>query len=90
MFNPVQVYSAAENIQGIISSSGSVLTNTLGVAFVLALLVFLWGIAKFILASSNEAAIEEGKRFLFWGVIIMFVATTIWGIVNFLSKTLGV
>ena len=48
----------------------------------LTLLVFIWGLAKFILASGDEKKIDDGKSLMFWGIIGLFVMVSVWGIVN--------
>lgn len=52
------------------------------------LLVFFWGIARFILASGDEKKVEEGKKLLIWGTIGLFVVTSLWGILQILSGSL--
>jgi len=47
------------------------------------LLVFIWGIAKFIWASGDEKKLEEGKRLMFWGIIALFVMVSVWSIIQF-------
>jgi len=64
----------------------SFLGTLVPVIFALALVFFLWGLAKFILHSGEEDAKTEGKRMMLWGVIGLVVMFGIWGIVNlFLS-----
>lgn len=54
------------------------------------LLAFVWGVAKFILASGDEKKIEEGKTLMIWGVIALFVMVSIWGIIQlFYSDIFG-
>jgi Type IV secretion system pilin len=54
------------------------------------LLVFIFGIIKFIRASGDSAAIAEGRKFMIWGVIALFVMLSIWGILNlFYSDIFG-
>lgn len=64
-------------------------TNFIGVLTPLlvavALLVFFWGIAKFILAAGDEKKVEEGKKLLIWGSIGLFVIASLWGIIQILS-----
>jgi len=48
----------------------------------LALLVFLWGIAKFILQSGDEKAVENGKQLMIWGLVCLFCVVSVWGIVK--------
>lgn len=66
------------------------LINTLlPIVVALALLYFFWGLAKFILNSGNEDAKDEGKRIMIWGIIAFFVMSSVWGIVNFVSRASG-
>lgn len=55
--------------------------------FALALLVFLWGMAKFILKADNETEREKGKQVMLWGLIALFVMLSVWGIVYILTVT---
>ena len=56
----------------------------------LAVLVFIWGVAKyFILAGDNEDKREEGKQFAFWGIIGMVLLLGVWGLVRLFLTTLG-
>jgi len=53
----------------------------------LTMVVFIWGLAQFILASGDEKKIESGKKLMIWGIIGFFVAVSIWGIVAVLTST---
>ncbi len=55
----------------------------------LAFVVFVWGLITFILASGDEAAKDEGKRRMIWGVIALFVIISIWGIIALLQTMTG-
>jgi len=55
----------------------------------IALLVFVWGVARFIRASGDEKAVKESKNLLIWGVVGLFVLFTIWGIISFLKNEFG-
>lgn len=60
------------------------------IVFGLALLFFLWGLAKYIFAAGDEEAKEEGKRIMVWGIIALFIMASVWGIVAFLQNLFGV
>ncbi len=49
-----------------------------------ALLVFFWGLVKFIYKAGSETAHEEAKNIMVWGIVGLFVMVSIWGIVSFL------
>ncbi len=58
--------------------------------FVVALLVFFWGIVEFIGGMENEERRDAGKRHLVWGVIGMFVMVSVWGILGIVLGTFGI
>lgn len=55
------------------------------------LLVFFWGLAKFIarVGGGDEKAVAEGKSLMIWGVLGLFVMMSIWGILSFLTNEFG-
>jgi hypothetical protein len=53
---------------------------------VVAFLVFVLGVARFIKSAGSEKEIKDSKNLLIWGVIGLFVLVTIWGIISFLSN----
>lgn len=55
----------------------------------LAVLVFMWGIVKFIAHADDEKTHEEGKQLMVYGMIGLFVIVSLWGIVGFLHESLG-
>jgi hypothetical protein len=79
-------------ITSIIDAAFGIVTNTLiPLAFALCLFYFFWGVAKYIRegATSDKAA-EEGKRIMIWGVVGLFVAFSIWGIISFIKSELNI
>lgn len=55
-----------------------------------ALVGFLWGIVKFMFAGANEKARSEGRQFMLYGILILFVMTSMWSIVYLMKDFLGV
>ena len=53
------------------------------------LLVFFWGMAKFIYSTGNKIDLELAKKLMIWGVIALFVMTSVWGIIRIFTDTLG-
>jgi uncharacterized membrane protein YidH (DUF202 family) len=56
----------------------------------LGLIFFVWGLVTYILASGDEAAKEEGKRKMIWGIVALFIIVSVWGIVAILQTLFGV
>ena len=57
----------------------------------LALLIFFWGLFKFIFRvdSGDEKAVGEGKNLMIWGLIALFIMVSVWGILRFVYTDIG-
>ena len=64
------------------------LTALFPLAISLAVVVFMWGIVKFVAHAGDEKAVEEGKQVIVYGLAAIFVIVTLWGIVGFITTTL--
>ena len=70
-------------------SAYTILTDILiPLVFTLALFLFFWGVAKYIW--SEGAGKEEGKKIMIWGVIALFVMSSVWGLVRFIRGELNI
>ena len=54
----------------------------------LALLAFFWGLAKFILNSNKPEEIKNGRNYMVWGILILFVLLTYKVIVGLIAGDL--
>ena len=54
-----------------------------------AVVVFFWGLVKFIAHADDAKAVEEGKQFMVWGIVGLFVIVALWSIVGFIQEELG-
>jgi len=87
---PFFTHATANPTTGLIDNIGAWVGNLIPITIALALLFFLWGLVMFIKNSGDSAAREEGKQKMFWGVVALFVMVSVWGLVTFLGKTLGI
>ncbi len=55
----------------------------------LAVLMFFWGLVKFIAHADEPDAIKEGKNVMIWGMIALFVMVSLWALVGYLQESLG-
>lgn len=78
---PIVVSAQINTFKDLLTAIMSLIALLIPLAYGLALLFFLWGIAKFIFKAGDEKAKEDGKRLMVWGVIALFVITSIWGII---------
>ncbi len=89
-FTPTLV-SAQERLSGtkkFFEAVRGIVATLIPIAFGLALMFFFWGIAKYIWSAGSSK--EEGKQIMLWGVIAVFVMSSIWGIVAFIGDSFGI
>jgi hypothetical protein len=77
-------------VQGLVNAGAKLVNTLIPLLFALALLVFVWGVVKFIFNSGNELKKSEGKRVMIGGIIALFVIASVWGIVAFIGKSLKI
>lgn len=58
--------------------------------FVLAFMLFIWGVVQYVINDTEEAKREKGKQFMLWGIIALFVMFSVWGLVAVLGNTFGI
>lgn len=86
----VPAVASAEGVIDIINAGYGIITGVLiPLAFALCLFYFLWGVAKYIKAEGDEKATKEGRSIMIWGIVGLFVASSIWGIVAFIRTEFG-
>lgn len=55
----------------------------------LTVLVFLWGLVTYIWSAGDDKKIVAAKQWMFWGIIGITIALSVWGILAILSDTFG-
>lgn len=53
----------------------------------LTVLVFVWGVFKYVTAGASETDRTEGRNFMIYGIISLFVMVSVWGFVNILNSS---
>ncbi len=77
--------------QSILTLAKDVIRAAIPLAFGLALVYFFYGVAKYILnASSDAASAKKGKDTIIYGIIAIAVIASVWGLVAFLQNIFGV
>lgn len=54
----------------------------------LALVGFLWGVVRFLASGSNEKLKTEGRQFMLYGILSLFVMTSMWAIIYLMKDFL--
>jgi len=74
----------AEGLIGLLNQIQRVINATIPVLIGLAVLAFSWGIVKYLFSPDKEG----GKKIMLWGIIAIFVMTSVWGLVGILRGTI--
>lgn len=82
----------ASGITDLIDSAFAIVTDILTpLTFALCLFYFFWGVAKYIrTGATSDKAAEEGKKVMIWGIVGLFVAASVWGIISFIQYELKI
>lgn len=60
------------------------------VLFALAFVQFVYGLFNFFGNRDNSEALEKGKSHLLWGIVGMAIMVSVFGIMAFMTSTIGV
>lgn len=66
------------------------LNTIIGILFIIATIVFIWGVIQFIASAGDEAKRTKAKGIMTWGIVGLAVMSAAWGIVNVLTEYFGV
>lgn len=75
-------------LMGLLDMANQLINRLIPFVITLALLVFLWGILKYVFSSDGEGR-TEAKGYMIWGIIGLFVMVSVWGLVNILVRSLS-
>jgi uncharacterized membrane protein YidH (DUF202 family) len=56
----------------------------------LAVIVFLWGVLRFVFNAGDEEKRKDGKWMMIYGIIGIVVMVSVWGLVYFVQNTFGI
>ena len=89
-FIPVLVWAAGapQNFQDLIGRAIELISLAVPLLISAAVLFFIYGIARYIYYGNNEEKRKEGRKFMIWGIIALFVIVSIWPLVNMVRQTI--
>lgn len=73
---------------GLVGTLVTLMNKGIGTLLVLAVAVYFWGISSNILEFGEDKGGEKRKAYLFWGIIILFVMVSIFGILRLVQNTI--
>ena len=87
-----QATQVGTQLTNIVKQFSNIANLVYGSLFVVALILFFWGVLQYLASSkSGDAAKQkEAYRYLGFGIIALTVMVSIWGIITFLLGSLGI
>ena len=85
---PHSTLAVARNFQELALDIVEIIDTATITLVVFALVVYFWGMAVNIPHFGGEKGGEKQKAFFFWGLLVLFVMVSIWGIIQLLQNTL--
>jgi hypothetical protein len=80
--------AGAATLLNTLALANTFLNALIGLFITLAIVVFFWGLIKYLVNAGEEKA--EGLQIMFYGVLAIFVMVSIWGIIRLLQSTFQV
>ncbi|MDO8548286.1 MAG: ion transporter [bacterium] len=81
---------ALQPLRNLVVAVGSVLNLLIPVLIAAALVVFFWGLIKYINKSGGEEGASAGRSTMIAGLVALFIMVSVWGIINLAQNALGV
>ncbi len=71
---------------GLLDAANTLINRLIPFIIALTVLVFLWGVFKFVLSNDAEGR-KEARGYMVWGIVSLFIMVSVWGLVNILIRT---
>ena len=73
----------------VLSTVSGIINSLIGLLVTLALVVFFWGLIRYLAGAGAEGS-AAGLKIMLWGAIALFVMVSIWGLVKLVQNTFKV
>ncbi len=71
---------------GLLDAANTLINRLIPFIIALTVLVFLWGVFKFVISNDAEGR-KEARGYMIWGIVSLFIMVSVWGLVNILVRT---
>ena len=87
---PITAFAANSKIKTILTNIQDTLGIVIKIFITLALVIFIWGVVRFIVAAGNPQARNQAKGIMLYGIIAIAILAMMTGIVAFLQTYFGI
>jgi hypothetical protein len=84
---PAAAFAAPQTFSDLVQLILSYINPLAALLASIALLIFFYGIVLYIFKAGDGEAHAEGRQLIMWGIIALFVLTSVWALANILSST---
>ena len=78
---------ANSTFKDVVAYAISIIGALIPVLAALALILFLFGVVRFVAKAGNEREKSHSKEAMLWGLVALFVLVSVWGIIGILRRT---
>lgn len=90
VFAPHFAFAEIATFRDLMQTFVTIMGNAMSLLYAVAFAGFFWGIMLFVLNGNDERKRAEGKQWIKWSIIALFVMLTLWGIVGVLTDTFNI
>ena len=76
-------------VLGLLAQANDLINRLIPFIIALTVLVFLYGIFRFVIAGGDGEQRKEAQGYIIWGVVALFVMVSVWGLVNILVRSIN-
>ncbi len=89
-FAPMIAMAAETSLRTIIRDLTEIILDLVMPLIVLALVIFIWGVIKYITAGDEEEKRSKARNTILYGVIGLFAIVAVWGLVKVIANTFSI
>ena len=87
---PFIALAQTDKLTGVAENVLKTVNVVVTIVFVFAILIFGWGIVRFIAAAGDAEKVKKAKSMIVWGVVGIAVLASVFGLIGFLQSYFGV
>lgn len=77
----------SSGLGGVISIVSNIINALIPITISLTVVYFLYGVSTYVLNSGDPEKRSEGRQVMLYGIVALFVMTSVWGLVNLITNT---
>ena len=89
LFTSAQGFNLAGSTFGdVISYIIGLINLLIPILFALTFIIFFWGLSKYVIGAGDEKVLKQGKEYMMWGILVLFILTSYMAIIGIATSEL--